>query len=53
MAVDFTNPVGIVKQALLDDGHRAISLCNVAIEVQRRLADISRSNPTVWRSRVS
>jgi 6-phospho-beta-glucosidase len=36
--VDFTNPVGIVTQALLDDGHRAIGLCNVAIGLQRRLA---------------
>src|SRR5215211_73439 len=26
--VDFTNPVGIVSQALLDEGHRAIGLCN-------------------------
>ena len=33
--VDFTNPVGIVTQALLDDGHRAIGLCNVAINLQR------------------
>jgi 6-phospho-beta-glucosidase len=37
--VDFTNPVGIVTQALLDDGHRAIGLCNVAIGLQRRMAD--------------
>jgi 6-phospho-beta-glucosidase len=37
--VDFTNPVGIVTQALVDDGHRAIGLCNVAITLQRRLAD--------------
>jgi 6-phospho-beta-glucosidase len=36
--VDFTNPVGIVTQALLDDGHRAIGLCNVAIGLQRWLA---------------
>jgi 6-phospho-beta-glucosidase len=35
--VDFTNPVGIVTQALLDDGHRAVGLCNVAIHTQRRL----------------
>jgi 6-phospho-beta-glucosidase len=34
--VDFTNPVGIVTRALLDDGHRAIGLCNVAIGFQRR-----------------
>jgi 6-phospho-beta-glucosidase len=36
--VDFTNPVGIVSQALLDDGHRAIGLCNVAIGFQREFA---------------
>jgi 6-phospho-beta-glucosidase len=36
--VDFTNPVGIVTRALLDEGHRAIGLCNVAIGFQRRWA---------------
>ena len=36
--VDFTNQVGIVSQALLDDGHRAIGLCNVAIGFQRSFA---------------
>jgi 6-phospho-beta-glucosidase len=36
--VDFTNPVGMVTQALLDHGHRAIGLCNVAIGLQRRFA---------------
>jgi 6-phospho-beta-glucosidase len=36
--VDFTNPVGIVTQALLDHGHRAIGLCNSAIGLQRRFA---------------
>jgi len=36
--VDFTNPVGIVTQALLDGGHRAIGLCNVAIGLQKRFA---------------
>ncbi len=35
--VDFTNPVGIVTQALLDEGHRAVGLCNVAIWAQRRI----------------
>lgn len=35
--IDFTNPVGIVTQALLNDGHRALGLCNVAISVQRRI----------------
>jgi 6-phospho-beta-glucosidase len=33
--VDFTNPVGIVTRALLDHGHRAVGLCNVAIGFQR------------------
>ena len=36
--VDFTNPVGIVTRALLDAGHRAIGLCNVAITMQRQIA---------------
>jgi 6-phospho-beta-glucosidase len=35
--VDFTNPVGIVTQSLLDEGHRAVGLCNVAIWAQRRI----------------
>ena len=38
--VDFTNPVGIVTRALLDDGHRAVGLCNVGIGFQRRFADL-------------
>jgi len=41
--VDFTNPVGIVTRALLDAGHRAVGLCNVAITFQRlcaRLLDV-------------
>jgi 6-phospho-beta-glucosidase len=36
--VDFTNPTGLVTQALLDEGHRAIGLCNVAIGFQREFA---------------
>src|SRR5215475_5119604 len=36
--VDFTNPVGIVTRALLDAGHRAVGLCNVAIGFQRGFA---------------
>jgi len=36
--VDFTNPVGIVMQALLDEGHRAIGLCNSAMGFQRMVA---------------
>jgi 6-phospho-beta-glucosidase len=36
--VDFTNPTGLVTQALLDQGHRACGLCNVAIGIQREVA---------------
>ena len=36
--IDFTNPVGIVTRALLDHGHKAIGLCNVAIGFQRQWA---------------
>src|SRR2546421_5318176 len=36
--VDFTNPVGIVVRSLLDAGHRAVGLCNVAIGLQRHVA---------------
>jgi 6-phospho-beta-glucosidase len=37
--IDFTNPVGIVTRALLEEGHRAVGLCNVAIGFQRRFAE--------------
>ena len=43
--VDFTNPVGIVTRALLDAGHRAIGLCNVAIGVQREVARLLEVAP--------
>ena len=43
--VDFTNPVGVVTQALSDAGHRAIGLCNVAISLQRRLASLLGVDP--------
>ncbi len=43
--VDFTNPVGIVVRALLDAGHRAIGLCNVAIGFQREIAAIYEVEP--------
>jgi 6-phospho-beta-glucosidase len=36
--VNFTNPVGIVTRALLNEGHRAVGLCNVAIHLQRTFA---------------
>ena len=38
--IDFTNPVGIVTRALLDAGHRAVGLCNVAIGFQRGFAEL-------------
>ncbi|WP_328431486.1 MULTISPECIES: 6-phospho-beta-glucosidase [unclassified Streptomyces] len=37
--IDFTNPVGIVTRALLQAGHKAVGLCNVAIGFQRKFAD--------------
>jgi 6-phospho-beta-glucosidase len=43
--VDFTNPVGIVTRALLDAGHRAIGLCNVAIGFQRKFARLLGIRP--------
>ena len=43
--VDFTNPVGIVTRALLDAGHRAIGLCNVAIGFQRSFARLLAVEP--------
>jgi 6-phospho-beta-glucosidase len=38
--IDFTNPVGMVTRALLDAGHRAVGLCNVAIGFQRYFASL-------------
>src|SRR5580692_11697544 len=43
--VDFTNPVGIVTRALLDAGHRAVGLCNVAIGLQRYFARLLGVEP--------
>jgi 6-phospho-beta-glucosidase len=43
--VDFTNPVGIVTRALLDAGHRAVGLCNVAIGIQRYAARVLGVEP--------
>jgi 6-phospho-beta-glucosidase len=43
--VDFTNPVGIVTRSLLDAGHRAVGLCNVAIGVQRTCARLLGIEP--------
>jgi 6-phospho-beta-glucosidase len=44
--VDFTNPVGIVTRALLDAGHRAVGLCNVAIGFQRWFAELLGVDPS-------
>jgi 6-phospho-beta-glucosidase len=43
--VDFTNPVGIVTRSLLDAGHRAVGLCNVAIGFQRTAARLLGAEP--------
>jgi len=43
--VDFTNPVGIVTRSLLDAGHRAVGLCNVAIGLQRFTACLLDAEP--------
>jgi 6-phospho-beta-glucosidase len=43
--VDFTNPVGIVTRALNDAGHRAVGLCNVAIGIQRLIAQLLDVEP--------
>jgi len=43
--VDFTNPVGIVTRALLDHGHRALGVCNVAIGFQRSFARLLGVTP--------
>jgi 6-phospho-beta-glucosidase len=43
--IDFTNPVGIVMQALLDEGHRAIGLCNSAMGFQRQIARLLEVEP--------
>jgi len=43
--IDFTNPVGIVTRALLQEGHRAVGLCNVAIGFQRKFAAMLGVSP--------
>ncbi|MGW2460265.1 6-phospho-beta-glucosidase [Streptomyces sp. NPDC001761] len=43
--IDFTNPVGIVTRALLQAGHRAVGLCNVAIGFQRKFAALLGTAP--------
>ncbi|MBT2404865.1 6-phospho-beta-glucosidase [Streptomyces sp. ISL-21] len=43
--IDFTNPVGIVTRALLQAGHKAVGLCNVAIGFQRKFAALLEVAP--------
>src|SRR5215211_7448193 len=43
--VDFTNPVGIVTKALLDEGHRAVGLCSAAVVFQRHFAKLLEVAP--------
>jgi 6-phospho-beta-glucosidase len=43
--VDFTNPVGIVTKALLDEGHRAVGLCSAAMVFQRHFAKVLDVEP--------
>lgn len=45
LIVDFTNPTGMVTQALIDAGHRAVGLCNAAIGIQRRVAAVFGVQP--------
>lgn len=44
--IDFTNPVGIVTRALLQAGHKALGLCNVAIGLQRKFAALLDTDPS-------
>ncbi|MGP4050978.1 6-phospho-beta-glucosidase [Streptomyces sp. 2A115] len=44
--IDFTNPVGIMTRALLQAGHKAVGLCNVAIGFQRMFAGFLGIAPT-------
>ncbi|MET8897200.1 6-phospho-beta-glucosidase [Streptomyces albogriseolus] len=44
--IDFTNPVGIVTRALLQEGHKALGLCNVAIGLQRKFAALLNVDPS-------
>jgi 6-phospho-beta-glucosidase len=37
--LDFTNPAGLVAEALISAGHRAIGLCNIPIGFQRMFAE--------------
>src|SRR5437764_12445944 len=43
--VDFTNPVGIVTKALLDEGHKAVGLCSAAMVFQRHFAKVLDVDP--------
>jgi 6-phospho-beta-glucosidase len=43
--VDFTNPVGIMTKALLDEGHRAVGLCSAAMVFRQHFARIFEVTP--------
>ena len=43
--VDFTNPVGIVTKALLDEGHRVVGLCSAAHVFQQHFACVLDVEP--------
>jgi 6-phospho-beta-glucosidase len=43
--IDFTNPVGIVTKALLDEGHKAVGLCSAAVVFQRHFANVLGVDP--------
>lgn len=43
--IDFTNPVGIVTRALLQAGHKAVGLCNIAVNLQRKFARLLGVEP--------
>ena len=43
--VDFTNPVGVVTKALLDEGHRAVGLCSAAVVFQKHFARVLDVEP--------
>lgn len=51
--IDFTNPVGIVTRALLQAGHKAVGLCNVAIGFQRKFAALLDVTPAKYTSTTS
>jgi hypothetical protein len=49
--LDFTNPVGIVAKALLDEGHRAVGLCSAAMGLPAPLREGARRRARAGRAR--